>query len=372
MSFDCDVLIVGAGPCGMTLAIELARRGIALRLIDAAETPLEGSRGKGLQPRTLEIFDHIGIADRVAAQASLYPRMRVHLGPLSFRIGSLGTDHPATAELPWPNMVMLPQFRTEAVLRERLGELGVSIERGKAFEGLSADESGVAARLSNGETISARYVIGSDGGRSAVRKAVGIGLVGEALDGREKIVADLEIPGLDRTVWHNWPTLKGVIAIAPLPEADLFQLQAPAAIDADGELGDLVRATGFRPGRIAWKSRFKHQARIAETYRRGRVLLAGDAAHVHPPSGGQGLNTSIQDAWNLGWKLALVLRGGDEALLDTYVEERMAIAADMLRLTSKLHRSASTKRGDATNQLGLAYGTGTLSTGQERGCRISC
>lgn len=367
MAFDCDVLIVGAGPTGLMTAIELARRGVMCRMIDASEVPFDGSRGKGLQPRTLEIFEHIGITDAIASRAALYPQMRVHLGPLSFRIGSLGTHHPATRETPWPNMLMLPQFRTEQALQQRLGELGVGVERGKTLVSLDQDEAGVTAGLATGETVRARFLVGSDGGRSTVRKAVGIGLVGETLDNREKVVADLEIDGLDRREWHNWPTLKGLIAISPLPEDGLFQLQAPAFVDADDKLGGLERATGFKAGRIAWKSRFRHQTRMAETFRRGHVLLAGDAAHLHPPSGGQGLNTSIQDAWNLGWKLALVVHGADLALLDTYVEERMAVAASMLKLTKRLHKSASTKRGDETNQLGLNYRGGPLAKGSPLG-----
>lgn len=362
---DCDILIAGAGPTGLMLGIELARRGVGCRIIDSSDKPFEGSRGKGLQPRTLEIFDHIGIVNEVAARAVLYPRMRVHLGPVSFGMGSLGTAHPSSELTPWPNMLMLPQARTEEALRRFLSGHGVSIERGKTLVGLDQDDEGVTARLEGVETIRARYLLGCDGGRSTVRKAVGIGLIGETLDDREKVVADLEIPGLDRTYWHNWPTLKGVIAIAPLPEPDLFQVQAPAHIDADDALGGLERVIGFKPGPIAWKSRFRHQARMAEAYRKGRVLLAGDTAHVHPPSGGQGLNTSIQDAWNLGWKLALVLRGGGEALLDSYEEERMGIAAGMLKLTKQLHRTASTSRGETTNQLGLNYRGGLLSTGRE-------
>ena len=361
--FDCDVLIVGAGPTGLMTAIELVRRGVDCRIVDASPLPFAGSRGKGLQPRTLEIFEHIGIVGAVAARASLYPRMRVHLGPLSLRIGSLGSDHPATQETPWPNMLMLPQFRTEQALLERLTELRSEVQRGTVLAGLEQDDAGVTARLETGETLRARYLVGCDGGRSTVRKAVGIGLVGETLDNREKVVADLEIPGLDRSEWHNWPTLRGVIAIAPLPEEGLFQVQAPAYIDADGQLGGLEHATGFKAGRIVWKSRFRHQTRMAESFREGRVLLAGDAAHLHPPSGGQGLNTSIQDAWNLGWKLALVVQGADPALLDTYAEERMAVAASMLKLTKRLHKSASTKRGDETNQLGLNYRGGALACG---------
>lgn len=367
VNLDCDVLIVGAGPTGLMSAIELARRGVDCRIIDASPIPFAGSRGKGLQPRTLEIFEHIGVIDAVAGRASLYPRMRVHLGPLSLKIGSLGTDHPATPETPWPNMLMLPQFRTEQALERRLGELGVTVERGKVLVALEQDDTAVVAQLESGETLRAGYLVGSDGGRSTVRKAVGIGLVGETLDDREKVVADLEIPGLDRSEWHNWPTLKGVIAIAPLPEEELFQLQAPAFVDHDDQLGGLERVTGFKPGRIVWKSRFRHQTRMAETFRRGRVLLAGDAAHLHPPSGGQGLNTSIQDAWNLGWKLSLVVGGADPALLDTYAEERMAVAASMLKLTKRLHKTASTKRGDETNQLGLNYREGRLASGMPQG-----
>jgi hypothetical protein len=140
-------------------------------------------------------------------------------------------------------------------------------------------------------------------------------------------------------------------------------VQAPATIDADEALGGLERVTGHAPGKIHWKSRFRHQTRMAADYRKGRVLLAGDAAHLHPPSGGQGLNTSIQDAWNLGWKLAAVLRGAPSELLDSYAEERMAVAAGMLKLTGKLHKTGSIKRGAATNQLDVNYRGSSLSAG---------
>lgn len=360
---DCDVLIAGAGPAGLLLAIELARRGIHCRIVDAAICPFDGSRGKGLQPRTLEIFDHIGIASNVAAQAMHYPRMRIHAGPISFRIGSLGSDYPATPLLPWPNLLMLRQADTERILREKLAELGVQPEFGKALVSFRQSGTSVEVEIASGELVRARYLVGCDGGRSTVRKALDIPLIGESLDNKESVVADVEIPDLDWSEWHNWLTWKGVIAVSPLPGCDLFQIQAPASIDVDEQLGGFARATGFSVKKIAWKSRFRHQSRMAETYRRGRVLLAGDAAHIHPPSGGQGLNTSIQDSWNLGWKLAAVLAGAPDALLDTYVEERMGVAAAMLKLTKQLHKTSSAKRGSKTNQLSLGYPDSGLSQG---------
>jgi 2-polyprenyl-6-methoxyphenol hydroxylase-like FAD-dependent oxidoreductase len=178
------------------------------------------------------------------------------------------------------------------------------------------------------------------------------------------LVADLEMEGLDRRDWHVWPFAKGgAVGLCPLPNTSLFQFTAKAATAQADVDGAVHRATGHRVRRVAWSSIYQPAVRMVERYRVGRIFLAGDAAHVHPPAGGQGLNTGVQDAYNLGWKLAAVVRGGPDALLDTYEAERLPIAAAVLGLSKRLHQTRSIKRGDATNQLALHYRNSSLSSG---------
>jgi len=187
------VLIVGAGPTGLTLGVDLARRGISFRLIDAAAAPFEGSRGKGIQPRTLEIFEDLEVIESILAAGALYPKLRTHLGPLSLRAGSLGSSRPSTDNVPYPNLWMVPQARTELILRERLREFGGEVEFGKALVAFAQDAGGVRATLSNGETVQADFLVGADGGRSTVRKALGLTLSGEEMDERRMLVADVHV-----------------------------------------------------------------------------------------------------------------------------------------------------------------------------------
>jgi 2-polyprenyl-6-methoxyphenol hydroxylase-like FAD-dependent oxidoreductase len=362
--YETTVIIAGAGPTGLTLAVDLARRGISFRLVEAASKPFEGSRGKGLQPRTLEIFEDLGVVKHVLALGGLYPKFRPHFGVVSFRAGTLGTNLDATECVPYPNLWMVPQARTEAVLRERLRELGGEVEFGKAFVSAMQEEQGVEVRLADGEVMRGRYLVGCDGGHSAVRKALGLRLEGEGIDEKPMLVADVEVDGLDRADWHIWPSAKGgTIGLCPLPKTSLFQLTGRSEVLGNDIEGVVRRATGYRVTRVAWRSIYQPAVRMVDRYRVGRVLLAGDAAHVHPPTGGQGLNTGVQDAYNLGWKLAHVARGGPESLLDSYEAERLPIAAAVLGLSKRLYKTRSIKRGDATNQLALHYRTSALSLG---------
>jgi len=362
------VLIVGAGPTGLTLAIDLARRQIAFRLIEAAATPFAGSRGKGLQPRTLEVFDDLGVIDAILAAGSLYPKFQTHFGPFSLRAGSLASFKQPTESVPYPNLWMVSQARTEAILRERLSGLSGEVEFGTALVGFTQNEHGVDAALSTGERVKADFLIGCDGGHSIVRKTLGLQLQGEAIEEKPLLIADIEVAGLDRRDWHLWPFSRhGVMALCPLPNTVLFQLTCKAkTVVADIE-GAVHEVTGHRVERITWSSLYRPAVRMVDRYRIGRVFLAGDAAHVHPPAGGQGLNTGVQDAYNLGWKLAQVARGGSDWLLDTYEAERLPIAAAVLGLSKRLHHTRSIKRGAATNQLALHYRTSPLSSGVTQG-----
>jgi 2-polyprenyl-6-methoxyphenol hydroxylase-like FAD-dependent oxidoreductase len=259
---------------------------------------------------------------------------------------------------------MVPQARTEAILRERLCELGGEVEFGKAFASVTQNERCVEVTLVDGEVVRAQYLVGCDGGRSGVRKALGLRLEGEGLNEQPMLVADVEVERLDRSDWHLWPFAKGgVIGLCPLPKTGLFQLMGKAEVLADDIEGVVRRVTGGRVERVAWRSIYQPAVRMVDRYRVGRVFLAGDAAHVHPPAGGQGLNTGVQDAYNLGWKLAYVARGGPDSLLDSYEAERLPIAAAVLGLSKRLLQTRSIKRGDATNQLALHYRTSALSLG---------
>ena len=359
-----QVLIVGAGATGLTLAIELLRRDIAVRIVDVADAHFPGSRGKGIQPRSLELLSMMGVAEQVMVQGTLYPFFKFHIGPVAMRAWSLGTRLRPTNDRPYPNLIMLEQWRTEAILRNRVVELGGRIELGAGIEAIAQTDRCVTATLTTGESVTADYVAACDGGRSRTRGLLGLELHGSSVDEETSIVADLEIPDLDRKFWHVYPLRSGGLpSLAPLPAGDLFQLQAPEAIAAKGLEAGVRRMAGKAVRRVVWQSRYRHQARMVNRYGVGRVFLAGDAAHIHPPSGAQGLNTGLQDAVNLGWKLVSALRTGDPAILATYEAERLPVAAAVLDLTSALHASVTKSRGDRTSQLGLSYTGGPLAQG---------
>jgi len=365
--YDTQVIIVGAGPTGLTLGIELARRSIAFRLIDSAEGPLSGSRGKGIQPRTLEVFEDLGVIAPILAGGTPYPRLRAHLGPLSMCLGRLGGIKQSTERVPYPNLWLVPQYRTEEILRQRLARLGGQVEFATAFERVSAGERGVQVRFSTGELVSAEYLVGCDGGHSAVRKALGLTLHGENLDTEAAFVADVKVEELDHTDWHVWPFAKGgSIGLCPLPEPSLFQMMSRRE-PAEGIEAAIQRVSGCHVTQIVWSSMYRPAVRMVDHLRVGRIFLAGDAAHLHPPTGGQGLNTGVQDAYNLAWKLGHVLRGGPESLLETYEAERLPVAAAVLGLSKQIYRTRSLKRGDATNQLRLHYRASELSLGKPLG-----
>ena len=372
-----DVLISGSGPAGLTLAIDLARRGISFRLLERQPAPFKGSRGKGIQPRSLEVFEDLGIVDRVVALGGPYPEQREYREDGSFTDSPLIEKVSPSAAEPYALPVMVPQFLSEHAMRERLAELGHRPEHDCELLGFEQDERGVTARIRRQgaeETVRARYLIGADGGRSFVRHALQIGFPGKTL-GVRAVVADVVLTGLTRDVWHrfNEGDMEHQISFCPLAGTNLFQIQAPVPMDGDIDLSasGLSAMTLARTGRsdirtesVSWASAFSMGARLADRYRVERVFLIGDAAHIHPPTGGQGLNTSVQDAYNLGWKLAAVIAGAPDALLDSYEEERRPIAAGMLGLSSALleaHKRGEMRRGREVHQLDLAYPESSLA-----------
>lgn len=375
--FTADVLICGAGAAGLTLAIDLARRGVSFRLIDKMDGPFLGSRGKGIQPRTQEIFEDIGIIDRIVAVGGLYPPQREYREDGSFTVSEVVEHVDPTAAEPYHIALMVPQFLTERVMRERLLELGQQAEFGCELVGLEQDRDGVTARLSGKageEFVRVRYLVGADGGRSFVRHALDIGFPGKTL-GVRAVVADVVLTGLERTAWHRFHEgeMDRQMSLCPLAGTGLFQLQAPVPLEGDVDLSadGLSAMVAERTGRddirvesVLWASAYNMNARLADRYSVGRVFLIGDAAHTHPPTGGQGLNTSVQDAYNLGWKLAAVVAGAPETLLNSYQEERRPVAAGMLGLATKLldaARRGETRRGREVQQLDLGYPESSLA-----------
>ncbi|MGV2289136.1 FAD-dependent oxidoreductase [Trinickia sp. YCB016] len=372
-----DVVISGAGAAGLTLAIELARRGVSFRIFDKLDTPFGGSRGKGIQPRTLEIFEDLGIVDRMIVTGGPYPPQREYREDGSYADSDADANEGPTPSEPYRSPLLVPQFLSESVMRERLAELGHQVEYGCELVGMKQSEDGVMARFATqtGERIiQARFLVGADGGRSFVRNAVSIGFPGKTL-GVRAIVADVFLSGLDRNVWHrfNEGSMERQLAICPLAGTEMFQIQAPVALEGDVDLsaGGLSAMVHLRTGRddihvesVSWASAYKMNARLADRYRDGHVFLVGDAAHTHPPTGGQGLNTSVQDAYNLGWKLAAVIDGAPVGLLDSYEEERRPVAAGMLGLASRLldaMKHGDNRRGREVQQLDIGYPDSSLA-----------
>jgi 2-polyprenyl-6-methoxyphenol hydroxylase-like FAD-dependent oxidoreductase len=375
-SDSIDVLICGAGAAGLTLAIDLARRGVRLRIVEKRDAPFAGSRGKGIQPRTLEVFEDLGILDRAVALGGPYVPFRTYRSDGSYVDAPIELSYEATTAEPYRMPLMLPQFLTEQVMRERLAELGVCVEFGSEMVGFDQNDDAVHARIvsrAGEEHIHARYLVGADGGQSFVRKSLGIDFPGKSLSVRA-VVADVALTGLDRSAWHRFnDSMEEMILICPLAGTELFQLQAPVPLQGDVDLtaAGLTQMLVERIGRsdigvesVSWASAYHMNARLADRYRIERVFLIGDAAHVHPPTGAQGLNTGVQDAYNLGWKLATVIAGGPDEVLDTYEEERRPIAASMLGMTSELLSAAKRgeiRRGREVQQLDLGYAHSSLA-----------
>ncbi|WP_226703186.1 FAD-dependent oxidoreductase [Microbulbifer elongatus] len=376
-----EVIIVGAGPTGLTLACDLARRGVRFRIFDKSEQAFCGSRAKGVQPRTQEVLDDLGVIGALKSVGAPYPPMCAHLWKFRFR-WHMQKVTDVTPDVPYPNILLVPQWQTEKVLGDELELSGHRVERGLEIIALDQDSEQVSIQLRGKnviEKVSARYLVAADGGRSFVRKALDVGFEGFSREEGRMIVGDVRVEGLSRDAWHVWPKAKGgLIGLCPLPHTDLFQLMMRLKPGDEPELSEeevqkrwLVgtRLKSVRLHSPTWLSVFRPNVRMVKKYRVGRVFLAGDAAHVHTPAGAQGLNTGVQDAYNLGWKLAMSLRGAPDTLLDSYEEERLPVAAAVLQISTKLYGAdkkrsiPKMKRGDAERQLALNYRGSSLAMG---------
>ncbi|MEU9806298.1 FAD-dependent monooxygenase [Mycobacterium sp. NPDC050853] len=377
------VVIAGAGPTGLTLACELARRGIPCRVFDKAPGLFPGSRGKGLSPRTQEVLDDLGVADAIEAGGMDMPPFRIYAGREIVGERTLaemvGSGVPCGPGVPYPRFWMVPQWRTDEILLGRLRELGGDVEFSSEVIGFEQDGEGVTVTfLRDGipVRIRASHLVGTDGGRSAIRKALDVGFAGKTFESERTLIGDVRADGLDGTFCHvltRGGQVSERFSLWNLPSSDHYQFVASMATDVAPPL-TLEAVQGLlveRSGRddivlhdLRWISLYRVNARMVDRFRVGRVFLAGDAAHVHSSAGGQGLSTSVQDAYNLGWKLAAVSSGAPEQLLDTYEEERMPVAASVLGLSTDLHYrnfEPSKETAPQLHQLDIGYRGSSLA-----------
>ncbi|WP_328316529.1 rifampin monooxygenase [Streptomyces sp. NBC_00388] len=330
-----DVIVVGGGPTGFMLAAELRLQGVRVLVLERETEPTRQVRGLGLHVRSVEALDQRGLLDRFLAHGRQYP--------LGTSFAGISKPAPDPLDTAHAYVFGIPQTITDRLLAERATELGAEVRRGCELVGLSQDEEGVTAALADGTRLRSRYLVGCDGGRSTVRKLLGVAFPGEPA-GTEWLLGEMAVAVAPRALDEAAAGLRTThLRFGPAPHEDgvyRFVIRAdevtggravPPTLEEFKERIRTFAGTDFGVHSPRFLTRFGDATRQAERYRAGRVLLAGDAAHIHPPLGGQGLNLGIQDAFNLGWKLAAEVNGwAPGGLLDSYHSERHPVAAGVL------------------------------------------
>ncbi|MEU4394315.1 rifampin monooxygenase [Kribbella sp. NPDC023855] len=326
-----DVIIAGAGPTGVMLGSELRLHGVQVLVVERELEPTPIARSLGLHARSIEVMDQRGLLERFLAVSKKLP-----VG------GFAGISKPQALDTAHGYLLGVPQTVTDRLLTEHAVEVGVEIRRGCELVGLSQDDDGVTVELADGTRLRSQYLVGCDGGRSTVRKLLGVGFPGEpskveTLLGEMKLTASPETLASVMAEVHKTQVRFGAMPLGDgfyrvvAPAEGVADERVPPTLDEIKQQLRRVGGTDFGVHSPRWLSRFGDATRLVERYRTGRVLLAGDAAHIHPPVGGQGLNLGIQDAFNLGWKLAASVNGwAPDDLLDSYHIERHPVAADVL------------------------------------------
>ncbi|HEV7422052.1 MAG TPA: FAD-dependent oxidoreductase [Mycobacterium sp.] len=343
-----SVLVVGAGPTGLTAAIELSRLGVDVRIVDKATAPSTTSRALGVQARTVELLRPRGVGDEMLRLGNRVSATTLYAG--GKRLAGIEL-HRMPSEFNF--ILMLAQCETERLLTEQLGRQGVTVQRGVEFVSIDQDHAGahVVLRDADGrvENVTASYVIAADGSHSAVRKSLGLGFEGRSLE-QNYVLGDVHLAGaVPQDQLSIFLAPKGFLAVFPMGDGRFrFMATDPNGVTGDaGEPGldDIQRLydrTAHIPAQLYglnWSSRFRISSRHMSTLRSGRVFFGGDAAHVHSPAGGQGMNAGIQDMINLGWKLAMVLRGcAHPDLLDTYQSDRLPVIRQLVAMTERATR----------------------------------
>lgn len=342
------ILVVGAGPVGMTLAAELSRYGAPVRIIDQRRSPPDVSPAIGIHARTLEYLETMGILDRFLKQGLEIRQINIHVD--GKRAAQIKLDH---INSPFPFALNIPQAQTEAILSDHLAKLGITIERGTELIALANKESSIQTLVRGPDgkeaRIDAAYIVGCDGANSVVRQQADIPFDGSD-DGDAFVLADVSLAGsFETNSWHIFLHDNGMFLLFPLPNDRwriITNLKHQPSQSPDLEFFQkLMNERKVPPTALTechWTSSFTVRQRIAPLYRKGRVLLAGDAAHIHSPAGGQGMNIGMQDSINLAWKLAWVTSGRSaESLLDSYHEERSKVGSETLAMTNRLTQIAT-------------------------------